>query len=94
MNDHILDKKVFLFLCILPIAFVCFVCYTIDTVKDKEVIQMKVKDYKVWRRIVFGDRVIIRTDLSLMSAEQRNALMEMDVVESKSNRFTLVVSNK
>lgn len=55
---------------------------------------MKVKDCKVWRRIVFEDRVIIRTDLCLMSAEQRNALMEMDVVESKSNRFTLVVSNK
>ena len=46
---------------------------------------MKVKDFKNWKKIIFNDRIILRDDLRLMSAEQIKNLEEMEVLTAVAN---------
>lgn len=76
MNDHTLDKKVFLYLCILPIVFVCFICYTIDTVKDMEVVKMLVfLFYAFLGACFFGAASILYWIMTKFSERKRNKIM-------------------
>lgn len=53
----------------------------------------KVKEYSKWDRIVFQDRVILKSDLSLMSFSQINKLNNLEVKhsEEEDGYITLVV---
>ena len=40
---------------------------------------MKVKDFNNWKRVVFNDRVILKSDMEYMSAEQKENLLNTEV---------------
>ena len=55
---------------------------------------MKVKDFLNWRKVVFNDRAILKSDLRYMSWQQVRALDEMEVVLEEDNGETLIVENR
>ena len=48
---------------------------------------MKLKECKDWTAVVFSDRVILKKDLPLLSKEQRDSLMELDVAMVSEGRY-------
>lgn len=42
---------------------------------------MKLKDCKDWKAVVFDDRTILKKDMKLLSKEQQNDLLEVEVTE-------------
>ena len=57
---------------------------------------MKVKDFLNWRKVVFNDRVILKSDLRYMSWQQVRALDEMEVLlaEEEEGGAVLIVENR
>lgn len=55
---------------------------------------MKVKDFSNWTKIIFNDRVILKSDLRYMSWQQVRALDEMEVVLEEDNGKTLICENR
>ena len=60
----------------------------------KEVKKMKVKDFPNWRKVVFNDRAIMKSDLRYMSWQQIRALDEMEVILEENDGETLIVENR
>lgn len=57
---------------------------------------MKVKDFPNWRKVVFNDRAILKSDLRYMSWQQVRALDEMEVLlaEEEEGGAVLIVENR
>ena len=55
---------------------------------------MKVKDFPNWRKVVFNDRAILKSDLRYMSWQQVRALDEMEVILEEDGGKTLIVENR
>ncbi len=55
---------------------------------------MKVKDFPEWRKVIFNDRAILKSDLRYMSWQQVRVLDEMEVVLEEDNGKTLIVENR
>lgn len=55
---------------------------------------MKVKDFSNWRKVVFNDRAILKSDLRFMSWQQVRALDEMEVILEEDDGETLIVKNR
>lgn len=55
---------------------------------------MKVKDFPNWRKVVFNDRAILKSDLKHMNWQQVRALDEMEVILEEGNGRTLIVENR
>ena len=57
---------------------------------------MKVKDFPNWRKVVFNDRAILKSDLRYMSWQQVRALDEMEVIlaEEEEEGTVLIVENR
>lgn len=57
---------------------------------------MKVKDFPNWCKVVFNDRVILKSDLRYMSWQQVRALDEMEVLlaEEEEGGAVLIVENR
>lgn len=60
----------------------------------KEVKNMKVKNFPNWRKVVFNDRVLLKSDLRFLSWQQIRALDEMEVILEEDNGETLIVENR
>lgn len=60
----------------------------------KEVKNMKVKDFPNWRRLIFRDRAILKSDLRFMSWQQVRAFDEMEVILEEDGGETLIVENR
>lgn len=60
----------------------------------KEVKNMKVKNFPNWRKVVFNDRVLLKSDLHYMSWQQVRALDEMEVILEEDGGATLIVENR
>lgn len=60
----------------------------------KEVKNMKVKNFPNWRKIVFNDRALLKSDLRYMSLQQIRMLDEMEVILEEDNGETLIVENR
>lgn len=60
----------------------------------KEVKNMKVKDFPNWRKVVFNDRVILKSDLRYMSWQQIQALNIMEVMPKEDDGEILIVENR
>lgn len=60
----------------------------------KEVKNMKVKDFPNWRKVVFNDRALLKSDLRYMSWQQLRALDEMEVIFEEDGGETLIVENR
>lgn len=60
----------------------------------KEVKNMKIKDFPNWRKVVFNDRAILKSDLRYMSWQQIRALDEMEVILAEDDGKTLVLENR
>lgn len=56
--------------------------------------KMQVKDFPNWRKVVFNDRAILKSDLRFMSWQQIRALDEMEVILTEDNGKTLVLENR
>lgn len=56
--------------------------------------KMQVKDFPNWRKVVFNDRAILKSDLRCMNWQQVRALDEMEVILTEDNRKTLVLENR
>lgn len=54
----------------------------------------KVKDYLNWKRIIFKDRAILKSDIKYMSWEQIKALDNLNVLLDEDNGETLVIENR
>lgn len=54
---------------------------------------MKVKDFPNWRKVVFNDRALLKSDLRYMSWQQLRALDEMEVILEEDGGETLIVEN-
>lgn len=55
---------------------------------------MKVKDFPNWRKVVFNDRAILKSDLRYMSWQQVRTLDEMEVILEEDGGETLIVENR
>lgn len=55
---------------------------------------MKVKDFPNWRKVVFNDRALLKSDLCYMSWQQVWALDEMEVILEEDGGETLIVENR
>lgn len=55
---------------------------------------MKVKDFPNWRKVVFNDRAILKSDLRYMSWQQIQTLDEMEVILAEDDGKTLVLENR
>lgn len=55
---------------------------------------MKVKDFPNWRKVVFNDRALLKSDLRYMSWQQVRALDEMEVILEEDGGETLIVENR
>lgn len=55
---------------------------------------MKVKDFPNWCKVVFNDRVILKSDLRYMSWQQIRVIDEMEVILAEKNGKTLVLENR
>lgn len=55
---------------------------------------MKVKDFPQWRKVVFNDRAILKSDAKYFSKEQWNRLEETKVILEEDNGRTLIVENR
>ena len=44
---------------------------------------MKLKECKNWKKVIFDDRSILKVDLALMSKQQVENLMNLDVIATK-----------
>lgn len=55
---------------------------------------MKVKNFPNWRKVVFNDRVLLKSDLRFLSWQQIRALDEMEVILEEDNGETLIVENR
>jgi hypothetical protein len=44
---------------------------------------MKLKECKDWKKVIFSDRSILKKDLKLMSKEQIESLMNLEVSATK-----------
>lgn len=62
--------------------------------QKQEVKNMKVKDFPNWRKVVFNDRAILKSDLRYMNWQQVRALDEMEVILAEDNGKTLVLENR
>lgn len=51
----------------------------------------QVKDFSSWKKIIFKDRAILRTDMLLMSEEQRITIEELYVLSDQDNGKVLFV---
>lgn len=51
----------------------------------------KVKEFKNWKRIIFEDRTILRSDLKFMNWEQIKALDNLEVTLDEDNGKTLII---
>jgi hypothetical protein len=60
----------------------------------KEVKNMKVKNFPNWRKVVFNDRVLLKSDLRYMSWQQVRALDEMEAILEEDGGATLIVENR
>lgn len=88
-------QKIYKTLCKLTIAFFSGDVVFYNCPKDrKEVKNMKVKDFPNWRKVVFNDRAILKSDLCYMSWQQVRALDEMEVVLVEDDGKTLVLENR
>ena len=56
--------------------------------------KMQVKDFPNWRKVVFNDRAILKSDLRYMNWQQVRALDEMEVILAEDNGKTLVLENR
>jgi hypothetical protein len=66
-----------------------------QTGKQKQEEQkMQVKDFPNWRKVVFNDRAILKSDLRYMNWQQVRALDEMEVILTEDNGKTLVLENR
>lgn len=55
---------------------------------------MKLKDCKNWKAVRLSDRTILKEDLKYMSADQREALENLDVVEGgRKGYYTIQETN-
>ena len=54
----------------------------------------KVKDYLNWKKVVFKDRMILKSDLRYMSKGQAESLENLEVLLAEDNGKTLVVENR
>lgn len=54
----------------------------------------KVKEYQNWRRIIFLDRVILKSDLYYMSWDQIRRLDNLEVTLAEDNGETLIIENE
>ena len=55
---------------------------------------MKVKDYPNWKKVVFNDRTVLKTDTKFMSWEQIRALDNMEVILAEDKGKTLICENR
>ena len=55
---------------------------------------MKVKDYPNWKKVVFNDRAILKTDTKFMSWEQIRALDNIEVILAEDKGRTLICENR
>lgn len=55
---------------------------------------MKAKDFPNWRRLIFRDRAILKSDLRFMSWQQVRAFDEMEVILEEDGGETLIVENR
>lgn len=54
----------------------------------------KVKEYQNWQRIIFHDRVILKSDLKYMSWDQIRRLDNLEVTLAEDDDRTLVIENE
>lgn len=54
----------------------------------------KVKEYVGWRKLIFADRAILRSDIAFMSSEQQRNLENLEVLLVEDKGKTLIVENK
>lgn len=54
----------------------------------------KVKEYKNWNKIIFGDRAILKSDLKYLGWSQIRDIENLDVLLDEDKGRTLVVENK
>ena len=52
---------------------------------------MKVKDFSNWKRLIFEDRAILKSDLRYMAKSQAQALENLPVLLAEDNGKTLVI---
>ena len=52
---------------------------------------MKVKDFPNWKRLIFEDRAILKSDLRYMAKSQVKALENLPVLLVEDNGKTLVI---
>lgn len=54
----------------------------------------KVKEYQNWQKIVFQDRVILKSDLKYMSWDQIKRLDHLEVALADENGQILIIENE
>lgn len=54
-------------------------------------IYLKVKDFSNWKRLIFEDRAILKSDLRYMAKSQVQALENLPVLLVEDNGKTLVI---
>ena len=54
---------------------------------------MKVKEFPNWRKVVFNDRALLKSDLRFMNWQQIRALDEMEVLHTEDHDKTLILEN-
>lgn len=55
---------------------------------------MKVKDFPNWQRLIFRDRIILKSDLRYMSWQQVRALDETEVLLEEDGGKMLILENR
>lgn len=54
----------------------------------------KVKEYQNWQKIIFQDRVILKSDLKYMSWDQIRRLDNLEVTLAESSGRILIIENE
>ena len=54
----------------------------------------KVKEYQNWRKIIFLDRAILKSDLKYMSWDQIKRLDNLEVILAEDNGRVLIIENE
>lgn len=55
---------------------------------------MKVKDFPEWRKLIFNDRAILKSDLRFFNWEQIKSLDNMEVITTEDHERTLIIENR
>lgn len=55
---------------------------------------MKVKDFPAWQKLIFNDRVILKSDLRFFNWEQIKSLDNMEVIATDDHEKTLIIENR